>query len=159
MPDGYAGDVVLWATPRSTADELASRPLQHAVELVSDAVARMDERYFRSFIDFASSGAVEERLVPTSDAAKMVLSPDMEVYSMIGFPMSAVDFGAGGGATFFHMRSYVAEEGLVFILPSLSGDGSIYAYANLFRRDMDMFKKCCYSLGTADARLQLDACA
>ncbi|KAK3120501.1 hypothetical protein QOZ80_9AG0688750 [Eleusine coracana subsp. coracana] len=133
IPREYIGNAVLWARPTATAAELAGMPLGHAAELVSRAVARMDERYFRSFIDFASSGAVEEMgLVPKANAAKMVLSPDIEVYSLLGFQFHEIDFGTG--TPFFHMRGYVAEEGLVFLVPSFSGDGSIYAYVNLFRR-------------------------
>ncbi|TVU24275.1 hypothetical protein EJB05_26697, partial [Eragrostis curvula] len=152
-PQEYIGNVVLWARPAATAMELLETPLAHAAELVARAVARTDDRYFRSFIDFASSGAVEaERLAPTADAAKMVLSPDVEVYSLLGFAFRNIDFGSG--VPVFHMRGYVAEEGLVFLVPSLSGDGSVYAYVNLFRRDIDMFKDCCYSMLTeADSRL------
>ncbi|KAK3119237.1 hypothetical protein QOZ80_9BG0716400 [Eleusine coracana subsp. coracana] len=153
IPQEYIGNAVLWARPTATMAELADMPLGHVVELVSRAVARMDDRYFRSFIDLASSGAVEEEgLTPTADATKMVLSPDVEVYSLLGFQFHEIDFGTG--APFFHMRGYVAEEGLVFVVPSFSGDGSIYAYVNFFRRDMEMFKRCCYSvIAAADARL------
>ena len=52
------------------------------MELISEGVARVDDGYFRSFIDFASSGAVEEEgLVPAADLRKTVHSPDVEVYS------------------------------------------------------------------------------
>lgn len=68
VPAGYTGNVVLWAWPTTTAQELVDRPLRDAVELISREVARMDDAYFRSFIDFASSGKVEkEQLVPTAD--------------------------------------------------------------------------------------------
>ncbi|TVU24299.1 hypothetical protein EJB05_26726, partial [Eragrostis curvula] len=153
VPQEYVGNVVLWARPTAAAKDLLEAPLGHAAELVSRVVVRMDDRYFRSFVDFASSGSVEaERLAPTADAAKMVLSPDVEVYSLLGFPFRDIDFGSG--PPFFHMRGYMAEEGLVFLVPSLSGDGSVYAYINLFRRDMDAFKDCCCSLlAAADTRL------
>ncbi|TVU24277.1 hypothetical protein EJB05_26699, partial [Eragrostis curvula] len=69
VPQEYIGNAVLWS------------PL-----------VRTDDRYFRSLIDFASSGAVEEEgLVPTADAAKMVLSPDGEA---LGFPFRYIDFGS-----------------------------------------------------------------
>ncbi|TVU24291.1 hypothetical protein EJB05_26715, partial [Eragrostis curvula] len=112
-PLAYIGNVVLWARPSATT-----------VELASPAVARTDGRYFRSFVDFASSGSVEQEwLVPTPEAAKMVLSSDVEVYSLLGFAFRDIDFGSG--VPFFHMRGYVAEEGLVFLVPSLSGHGSV----------------------------------
>ncbi|TVU24300.1 hypothetical protein EJB05_26727, partial [Eragrostis curvula] len=58
----YIGNMVLWARPAATATDLVDRPLGHAAELVSHVVARMDDRYFRSFIDFVRSGRVEAEL-------------------------------------------------------------------------------------------------
>lgn len=152
VPEGYTGNVVLWAWPSATAGELVGRPLWHAAEVVSRAVARVDGGYFRSFVDFACSGAVEEEgLVPTADAAEKVLSPDVEVDSLLHVAFHDLDFGAG--RPFFFMPGYLPDEGSVFIVRSFSGDGSVSAYVPLFSRAMEGFKKCCYSLATADARL------
>ncbi|XP_039845299.1 agmatine coumaroyltransferase-2-like [Panicum virgatum] len=152
VPEGYTGNVVLWARPSTTAGELVSMPLRRAVELISREVARVDDGYFRSFIDFANSDAVEEeRLVPTADLSETVLSPDVEVDSLLHAPFYDLDFG--GGPPFFFMPSYLPVEGSVFIFLSFSGDRSVDAYAPLFRRAMETFNKCCYSLAMADARL------
>ncbi|CAN6274587.1 unnamed protein product [Urochloa humidicola] len=152
VPEGYAGNAVLWARPAAAAGELVSRPLRFAVELVSRAVARVDEGYFRSFVDFASSGVVEkEGLVPAADAEETAYSPDVEVDSLLHAPFCDLDFG--GGPPFFFMPSYLPVEGSVFIVRSFAGDRSVDAYVPLFRRDMDTFNKCCYSLEMADARL------
>lgn len=141
VPEGYTGNVVLWARPTTTVQDLVTSPLSHIAELISQEVARIDDAYFRSFIDFASSGAVDaEGLVPTADPAKMVHSPDMEVYSQIGIPLYDLDFGTG--QPFLYMPSYLPEEGLVFLVPSYSGDGSVDAQVCLFRRDMEVFKNC-----------------
>ncbi|EMS52764.1 Agmatine coumaroyltransferase-2 [Triticum urartu] len=145
VPDGYTGNVVLWARPTATAQELVTRPLQHAVELINREVARINGDYFESFIDFASSEAVQkERLVPTADAAEMALSPNIEVDSWLRIPFYDLDFG--GGQPFFFMPSYLPVEGLLILLPSFAGDGSVDAYVPLFSRDMDAFKNCCYNL-------------
>ncbi|CAO2040833.1 unnamed protein product [Urochloa humidicola] len=152
VPEGYAGNTVLWARPAAAAGELVSQPLQFAVELVSQAVARVDNGYFRSSVDFASSGAVEkEGLVPAADAAETAYSPDVEVDSLLHAPFCDLDFG--GGPPFFFMPSYLPVEGSVFIVRSFAGDRSVDAYVPLFHRDMDTFNKCCYSLEMADARL------
>ncbi|TVU24301.1 hypothetical protein EJB05_26728, partial [Eragrostis curvula] len=145
VPEEYIGNVVLWAWPTTTAGELLSRPLGHAAELISRAVARVDDAYFRSFIDFASSGAVEaEGLAPTADPGKMVLCPDVQVDSLLGFPFQDLDFG--GGPPFLYMPSHsMPAEGGMFLVPSFSGDGSVEAYVPLFSRNMETFKKCCYS--------------
>ncbi|CAN6239716.1 unnamed protein product [Urochloa humidicola] len=129
-------------------------PPLRAAELVSRAVARVDGGYFRSFVDFARSGAVEEEgLVPAADAAEKVLSPDVEVDSLLHAAFGDVDFG-GGGAPFLFMSGYLPNEGSVFIVRSFTGDGGVSAYVPLFSRAMERFKKCCYSMATAaDARL------
>ncbi|GJN17666.1 hypothetical protein PR202_gb04752 [Eleusine coracana subsp. coracana] len=145
VPEGYTGNVVLWARPTTTARDLVAKPLQHAVEIINRELARVNEAYFRSFIDFASSGAVDkERLVPTADAAEMVLSPSIEVDSWLRMPFYELDFG--GGRPFFFMPSYLPVEGLLILVPSYFGDGSVDAYVPLFSRHMDAFKNCVYSL-------------
>ncbi|KAL6653942.1 hypothetical protein ACP70R_007407 [Stipagrostis hirtigluma subsp. patula] len=152
VPEGYTGNAVLWARPSATARELVAAPLRHAVELIGWEVARIDDGYFRSFIDFASSGAVEEeRLAPAADAAEKAISPDVEVDSLLHFPFCDLDFG--GGRPFYFMPSYLSEEGFVFVVRSFSGDRSVDAYVTLFSRAADTFKQICYSMAMADARL------
>ncbi|EAY95940.1 hypothetical protein EE612_026113 [Oryza sativa] len=145
VPDGYTGNVVLWARPTATARELVTMPLQHAMGLINRAVARINDGYFKSFVDFANSGAVEaERLVSSADAAEMVLSPNIEVDSWLRIPFYELDFGSG--QPFLFTPSYLPVEGLLILLPSFSGDGSVDAYVPLFSHDMDTFKNCCYVL-------------
>lgn len=144
VPDGYTGNVVLWARPTATAGEVVNRPLHHLAELISGAVARIDDAYFKSFIDFACSGAVEEEgLVPTADPAVTVLSPNVEVDSWLRIPFYDLDLGSG--RPFFFMPSYLPVEGGVILVPSFYGDGSVDAYVPLFSRHMDAFKNCCTS--------------
>jgi shikimate O-hydroxycinnamoyltransferase len=152
VPEAYAGNVVLWARATAAAGGLVRSPLPEAVRLVSEAVAAVDDAYFRSVIDFASSGALEEEgLVPAADPLETVFSPDVEVYSLLG--ASFQDFDFGGGPPFFFMPSYSPVEGAVFVVSSFSGDGSIDAYVPLFSHAMEIFDKCCHSLPAANARL------
>ncbi|CAN6352379.1 unnamed protein product [Urochloa humidicola] len=150
VPEGYTGNVVLWARPAAAAGELVSMPLGHAAALVSRAVSRVDDRYFRSFIDFASSGAAEaEGLAPAADLARTVHSPDVELYSLVGIPLRGLDFGTG--PPFLNTLSYLPEG---FVILDDSGDGGIDALVCLFRRAMDAFEACCYTpAATAGARL------
>uniref|UniRef100_A0A0D9ZTG5 Uncharacterized protein n=1 Tax=Oryza glumipatula TaxID=40148 RepID=A0A0D9ZTG5_9ORYZ len=145
VPRGYFGNLVLWAFPRCAAGELASRPVQHAAELIRRAVARADDAYFRSFVDFASSGAVEaEGLAATADESQAVLCPDVEVDSWLGIDFYELDFGGGGGP-FYFTPSYLPMEGTVFLVPSFAGDGGIDAYVALLETHLDEFKKICYT--------------
>lgn len=146
VPDRFFGNLVLWAICRADTGEIAGRPLQHAARVIRDQIATMGDRYFKSFIDFTSSGAVEaEGLEPLADPELQALSPDMDVYSWLGFPMSLMDFGAG--SPIYFVPTYVPVEGLLVLLPSLLGEeGSIDAYVPLYRSNLDAFKRMCYSL-------------
>uniref|UniRef100_A0A0D3GJL8 Uncharacterized protein n=1 Tax=Oryza barthii TaxID=65489 RepID=A0A0D3GJL8_9ORYZ len=55
VPTGPA----LWVFPRCDAGKLITCLAHHAAKLIHRTVAGIDDVYFRSFIDFASSGAVE----------------------------------------------------------------------------------------------------
>ncbi|XP_052145837.1 putrescine hydroxycinnamoyltransferase-like [Oryza glaberrima] len=145
VPRDYFGNLVLWAFPRCDAGELVARPAHHAAELIHRAVAGIDDAYFRSFVDFASSGAVEaEGLVPSADAGEVVVCPDMEVDSWLG--MSFYDLDFGGGCPLYFMPSYLAMEGTIFLVPSFLGDGSIDVYVPLFENHLEEFKKICYNI-------------
>ncbi|CAN6287231.1 unnamed protein product [Urochloa humidicola] len=145
VPREYFGNMVLWAFPRADAGDLVSRPVQHAAGVIRAAVSRVDDGYFRSFVDFASSGAVErEGLEPTADESQVVLCPDLEVDSWLGISFYDVDFG--GGCPFYFMPSYLPMEGTMFLLPSFLGDGGIEAYVSLFEGHLEEFKRICYNI-------------
>jgi hypothetical protein len=148
VPAGYTGNVVLWAHASTTARELLAGPLQRTAELIRREVGRIDDAYFRSFIDFASSGDVEkERLVTAADTEETTLSPNVAVYCLQRVPFYDLDFG--GGQQFLFMPSYQPVEGVVYILPAShahQSDGSVEAHVSLFSHAMDTFKDCCYSI-------------
>ncbi|GJN25442.1 hypothetical protein PR202_gb13269 [Eleusine coracana subsp. coracana] len=155
VPEEYTGNVVLWAQPTTTVRELVASPLRHIVEIVSQEVARINENYFRSFIDFASSGVVEEEgLVPTAALAKAATDRSAAIFvsNMKGVPLYELDFGTGQ-PLFLFTRSYPPVDGFVFIMPNLSSDGGMDVQVGLFARAMDIFKDYCYSLTTANAKL------
>ncbi|KQK13770.1 agmatine hydroxycinnamoyltransferase 1 [Brachypodium distachyon] len=143
--DGYFGNLVLWAFPRADAGDLVARPLGHAAELVRAAVAAVDDAYFRSFVDFASSGVVEaEGLVPTADSDQTALCPNLELDTWLGINFCDLDFG--GGCPFYFMPTYFPMEGSLFLAPSFLGDGGMEAYVSLFDNHLEEFKKICYKI-------------
>ncbi|XP_065019932.1 agmatine hydroxycinnamoyltransferase 1-like [Musa acuminata AAA Group] len=142
VPDEYLGNLVLWAFPRAQVGELINSPLQHAAALIHEGIERVDDRYFRSFIDFAKSAAVElEGLVTTADMNEWVVSPNLEVHSWLRFPFYDVNFG--GGTPFCFMPTYSPVEGMLVLLPSTVGDGSIEVYVPLFNHNLATFKHLC----------------
>ncbi|GJN34509.1 hypothetical protein PR202_gb23174 [Eleusine coracana subsp. coracana] len=142
-PPGYFGNLVLWAFPTATVGDLLNRPLKHAAQVIHDAVARVDRGYFQSFVDFASSGEVEKEGLEKTAVLKDALCPDLEVDSWLTFPFYELDFGAGC-PTYF-MPSYFPTEGMLFLVPSYLGDGSVDAFVPVFEHNLEAFKQCCYS--------------
>ncbi|VFQ71550.1 unnamed protein product [Cuscuta campestris] len=145
VPNDYFGNLVLWAFPTSKVKDLLREPLPYAAKLIHDAVGKVNNNYFKSFIDFANSGAVEEEsLVPTADMDKHVLRPNLEVDSWLRFPFYDLDFGTG--CPYIFMPSYYPTEGMMFLLPSFIGDGSIDVFIPLFQDNLETFKQICHSL-------------
>ncbi|KAJ3681635.1 hypothetical protein LUZ60_014208 [Juncus effusus] len=145
IPNEYIGNLVLWAFPRSKVKDLVNNPLQYAAELIRSEVAKINDDYFKSFIDFASSESIgKEGLVSTAVMNKTVISPDLEMDSWLTFPLYGVDFGMG--KQYYYMPTYFAVEGVLFLLPSELGDGSVDALVWLFKKNLDAFKMCCYSI-------------
>ncbi|KAJ1270807.1 hypothetical protein BS78_06G079400 [Paspalum vaginatum] len=144
-PPGYFGNLVLWAFPRTTVGDLLRQPLAHAAQAIHDAVERVDGAYFQSFVDFASSGAVEEEgLETTAVLTRDVLCPDLDMDSWLTFPFQELDLGTGGPT--YVMPPYFPTEGMFFLVPSCLGDGSVDAFVAVFKHHLEAFEQeqfCC----------------
>nr|GMD19040.1 agmatine coumaroyltransferase-2-like [Ipomoea batatas] len=140
IPNEYFGNLVLWAFPTAKVKDLLREPLPYAAKLIHDAVSKVNNNYFRSFIDFANSKVVTEKdgLVPTADMDKHILCPNLEVDSWLRFPFYDLDFGTG--CPYIFMPTFFPTEGMMFLLPSFIGDGSIDAFIPLFQDNLATFQ-------------------
>ncbi|CAN0921255.1 Putrescine hydroxycinnamoyltransferase [Linum grandiflorum] len=143
VPNEYFGKLVLWAIPTTRVKDLLKEPSPYATKLINEAVAKVNDNYFKSFVDFATHNVGEE-LVPTAHINKSMLCPDLEVNNWLRFPFYDLDFE--GGCPYVFMSSYFPMEGLMFPLPSFIGDGSIDASVPLFKDNLDTCKQVCYML-------------
>ncbi|XP_011090111.1 agmatine hydroxycinnamoyltransferase 1-like [Sesamum indicum] len=143
VPNEYFGNLVLWAFAGAKVDNLLREPLSYAAKLLHEAVMKVDDSYFKSFIDFANYKVKEEDLVPSAmpDTKESILWPNLEVASWLRFPCYDLDFG-GGGPYIFTPSSPI--EGMIFLLPSFTRDGSIDVLVPLFRENLTTFKQICY---------------
>ncbi|KAL0418273.1 UNVERIFIED_CONTAM: Agmatine coumaroyltransferase-2 [Sesamum radiatum] len=146
VPNEYFGNLVLWAFAKAKVNDLLSEPLPYATKLLHEAVMKVDDSYFKSFIDFANHKVKKEDLVPNAvaDTKESILWPNLEVDSWLRFPFYDLDFGCGGPYIF--MPSFSPTEGMIFLLPSFTGDGSIDVFIPLFQESLTTFKQICYSL-------------
>lgn len=144
VPDEYFGNLVLWAFPTAKVKDLLLKPLPYATMLIHDAIQNVNDNYFKSFINFATHQVEKQDLMSTADMNKHVLCPNLEVDSWLRFPFYNLDFGGGTPSIF--MPSYFPIEGMIFLLPSFIGDGSIDVFIPLFQNNLASFKQICYLL-------------
>jgi shikimate O-hydroxycinnamoyltransferase len=145
-PVGYFDNLILWAFPTVTVGDLLDRPLCHATQAIHDAVARVDRHYnFRSFVDFASSGAVE-----TEGLQKTVVLRDAHAVPGLGGGQLAhvpvLRARLRRGQPQLLMPSYFPTEGMLFLVPSYLGDDSVDAFVPVFEHSLEAFKQCCYNI-------------
>lgn len=144
IPNHYFGNLVLWALPTARVKDLLREPLPHAAKLIHDAVAKVNNNYFRSFIDYESQHEEDDDRIPTAVVDKPIMCPDIDVDSWLRFPFYDLDFGCG--SPYMFMPSYFPTEGMIFLLPSFIGDGSIDAFVPLLKHHLDCFNQYCYTL-------------
>ncbi|CAM6056173.1 unnamed protein product [Sphagnum tenellum] len=136
LPKGYFGNVIFTATPMSTANELVDKPLTYAAGKIRDAVARMDDEYLRSALDYLELQPDLSKLVR---GASHFGSPNLGITSWARMPVYDCDFG--WGRPIFMGPAIIAFEGLAFILSSPNGDGSLTLSLGLRSDHMKTFAK------------------
>ncbi|CAM0943136.1 unnamed protein product [Alopecurus aequalis] len=145
VPMDLFGNMVLWAFPKMQARDLLASSYLAVVRVIRNAVARVDDDYIQSFIDFgeAERGHIEE-LASTTATPGMVLSPNLEVDSWLGFHFHDLDFGYGPPCAF--LSPSIPIEGVMFFVPSCADKSGVDMFLTLDDEHVDAFKKICYSI-------------
>ncbi|CAM6107357.1 unnamed protein product [Calypogeia fissa] len=119
LPKDYFGNVIFTATPMSTAGEIVHHPMSYAAGQIHDAVARMDDEYLRSAVDFLE---LQPDLTQLVRGAHSFRAPNLGITSWARLPLYDCDFG--WGRPIFMGPACIAYDGLVYVLPSPVNDGS-----------------------------------
>ena len=152
VPMDFFGNMVLWAFPRLQVRDVLNSSYGGVVGAIRDAVARIDDEYVQSFVDFGGvADANGEELVATAAAAGTMFCPDAEVDSWLGFSFHQVDFGGGPPAAF--QPPDLPVEGLMVFVPSRTVKGSVDLFMALAEDHVAAFKKICYSLDILPSRM------
>ncbi|MCL7030824.1 hypothetical protein MKW94_026011 [Papaver nudicaule] len=146
VPDEYFGNLVLWAYPETTGKDLTGESLRQTADTIHEAVAKVNDDYFKSFIDFANENLHDDGLMPlhTDHMTVPSLWPNVEVQSWLGFPFDDMDFGAG--KPFAVTPSFDPWEGQIYLVRSVAGDGSIDVHVTLFQQQLALFEQICYNI-------------
>ncbi|KAJ6841950.1 agmatine hydroxycinnamoyltransferase 1-like [Iris pallida] len=144
-PSEFFGNLVLNAYPNTSAKRLVEGGLEEAAGMVHEAVAEVDGEYFQSFVDFGAVHGEEEGLAPVYDSDANVLSPNLEVDSLLRFRFQDLDFG-GGGALAAFLPTWVPVDGLMVFLPSLREDGGVDVFVGLREEHAKVLRQISHSL-------------
>lgn len=139
LPPGYFGNVIFTTTPIAVAGDLMSKPLWYSASRIHDSLARMDNDYLRSALDYLE---MQPDLSALVRGAHTFRCPNIGITSWTRLPIHDADFG--WGRPIFMGPGGIAYEGLAFLLPSPTNDGSQSLAISLQSHHMKLFEKYLY---------------
>ncbi|KZV19482.1 shikimate O-hydroxycinnamoyltransferase-like [Dorcoceras hygrometricum] len=141
LPTGYFGNVIFTATPVAVSGDLETKPVWYSASKIHDALARMDNDYLRSALDYLE---LQPDLKALVRGAHTFRCPNLGITSWSRLPIHDADFG--WGRPIFMGPGGIAYEGLSFILPSPTNDGSLSVAISLQAEHMKVFEKLLYDI-------------
>ncbi|KAL8487339.1 hypothetical protein ACS0TY_023858 [Phlomoides rotata] len=139
LPPGYLGNAVFKTTHIASCGELESNPLKFIVSKVHEALARMNDDYLRSAIDYLEvKGGVD----PNARGTGLYKSPNLGITSWARIPFSEADFG-WGQPVYMGLGS-VPAEGHFIVLPTPGNDGSVLLAMSMQKEQFQVFEKLFY---------------
>ncbi|KAM1714804.1 hypothetical protein TB2_024891 [Malus domestica] len=141
LPPGYFGNVIFTATPIAVAGDIQSKPTWYAASRIHDALVRMDDSYLRSALDYLE---LQPDLSALVRGAHSFRCPNLGITSWVRLPIHDADFG--WGRPIFMGPGGIAFEGLAFIIPSATNDGSLSLAISLQTEHMKSFSKLLYDM-------------
>ncbi|KAM7475841.1 hypothetical protein LguiB_023084 [Lonicera macranthoides] len=141
LPPGYFGNVIFTTTPIAVAGDLQSKPAWYAASRIHDALTRMDNDYLRSALDYLE---LQPDLKALVRGAHTFRCPNLGITSWARLPIHDADFG--WGRPIFMGPGGIAYEGLSFVLPSPTNDGSLSVAISLQAEHMKLFAEYLYEI-------------
>uniref|UniRef100_A0ACD5WRD3 Uncharacterized protein n=1 Tax=Avena sativa TaxID=4498 RepID=A0ACD5WRD3_AVESA len=143
VPMDFFGNMVLWAFPRLQVRDVLSWSYGSVVGAIRDAVARVDEEYVQSFVDFGTLADANGEELAATAAAGTALCPDAEVDSWMGLRCHLLDFGTGPPSAV--QPPDLPIEGLMVFVPSPAAKGGINLFMGVAEEHVEEFQLTCYS--------------
>ncbi|KAK6153828.1 hypothetical protein DH2020_013467 [Rehmannia glutinosa] len=140
-PRGVLWERDLLTTPIAVSGDLESKPVWYAASKIHDALARMDNEYLRSALDYLE---LQPDLKALVRGAHTFRCPNLGITSWVRLPIHDADFG--WGRPIFMGPGGIAYEGLSFVLPSPTNDGSLSVAISLQSEHMKVFEKLLYDI-------------
>uniref|UniRef100_A0A453IY08 Anthranilate N-benzoyltransferase protein 1 n=1 Tax=Aegilops tauschii subsp. strangulata TaxID=200361 RepID=A0A453IY08_AEGTS len=144
VPMDFFGNMVLWAFPRLQVRDVLNSSYGSVVGVIRDAVARIDDEYVQSLVDFGGVADTNgEELFATAATAGTMFCPDAEVDSWLGFRFHQLDFGTGAPSAF--IPPDLPIEGLMVFVPSCKANGGVDLFMAVAEEHVAAFEQICCS--------------
>ncbi|CAA6658085.1 unnamed protein product [Spirodela intermedia] len=136
LPPEYYGNLVLWAYPKLTVGEVLRSSYSHVAQVIREAIVKVDDGYFRSFMDFG------EQLKGKGGAEIAVTLP--EVGDFLNPNIEITGFGGGVPAAFLDPRA--PGGGLMMLVPSCEEGGGVDLHLCLEKSQAATMRQVMHSL-------------
>ncbi|CAN1827579.1 Shikimate O-hydroxycinnamoyltransferase [Linum perenne] len=136
LPPEYFGNVIFTTTPVALVGDLLNQPNWLVAGQIHDALTRMDDEYLRSALDYLQ---VQPDLSSLEKGAHTFRCPNLGITNWVRLPVHDADFG--WGRPIFMGPAGIPFEGLSFMLPSPTNDGSISLIISLLVEHMKVFER------------------
>ncbi|KAL9996704.1 putative quinate O-hydroxycinnamoyltransferase [Helianthus debilis subsp. tardiflorus] len=136
LPPGYFGNVIIRATAILTAGEIQSKPTWYAASIIHDAIAKMNNDYLKSVLDYLERHLVHKPDVPSFNDTIIVVS-------WVRLPVHNTDFG--WGRPIFMGPARIPPRAC-FVLPIPINDGSLSIFIGLEVEQVNLFRNLFYAI-------------
>ncbi|CAA6657041.1 unnamed protein product [Spirodela intermedia] len=146
LPPEYYGNLVLWAYPKLTVGEVLRSSYSHVAQVIREAIVKVDDGYFRSFMDFGEQlkGKGGAEIAVTLPEVGDFLNPNIEISSWLSLQFHQLDFGGGVPAAF--LTPGLPVEGLMMLVPSCEEGGGVDLHLCLEKSQAATMRQVMHSL-------------
>ncbi|GLT43609.1 hypothetical protein SLA2020_175480 [Shorea laevis] len=135
LPPGYFGNAIFIASTVALSGDLLSEPFSNTVERIHKAIKQFDDAYLKSALTYMEKVPSKHMASPGENNLRC---PNLFIISWWRLPIHDADFG--WGRPIFMGRATIGE-GMSYILPSPTDDGSVTLMIGLETSHMKLFQK------------------
>ncbi|KAL7139819.1 hypothetical protein ABFS83_09G079000 [Erythranthe nasuta] len=143
LPPGYFGNVIFTAAPVAVSGDILLEPVTYAAGKIRAALARMDDEYMRSALDYLE---LQGDVKAVARGPQTFTCPDLGVISWVRLPVYDADFG--WGRPVYMGPGGLAYEGRCFLMPPppANEEGGLLVAMSLQKQHMESFKELLYDI-------------
>ncbi|CAB4289895.1 unnamed protein product [Prunus armeniaca] len=145
LPAGFFGNVSFRTAHIAAAGDIQSKPTWYAASCIHNALARMDNNYLRSALDYLDLELQTPCLSQPPVGPRPIWSPHLQINTWMRLPIHDADFGWGRPIFMGPGRAY-PWDGMALLLPSATNDGSLSLIITLQSEHMKSFPELLYDI-------------